>query len=267
LRGPHDTGDPLADVSMFSFGPLKTATAFGGAVLYARNQDVLRKVRERQLSWPVQRRRVYLGRLLKFLVLVQATRPPVYRLIFRACNLLGRDFDALVNTVARAFPPTRRPETEGRSSGPDALFKHIRRQPSAPLLALLAHRLRTFGPGRLCRRARVGEEISRRLPPSVEHPGRLANSRTHWLLPVTSYDPDALISALRRVGFDAARATSNIAVVEAPPGRADCTPTAAARMMSRIVFLPVYPELTEEAIERLIIGINESAGSGGPGDA
>lgn len=266
FRGPHDTGDPLSDVSMFSFGPLKTATALGGAVLYARNHDILRTMREKQFSWPVQRRRAYLGRLLKFLVLVQATRPTVYPLIFRTCNLLGRDFDALVSTAARAFPPKGRPGTEGRRSSPDALFEHIRRQPSAPLLALLAHRLRTFDSDRLYRRARVGEEVSRRLSPSVERPGRLATSRTHWLLPVNGYDPDSLIPALRREGFDATRATSNIAVVEAPPGRPDCTPTAAARMMSHIVFLPAYPELTDEAIERLIRGVNEYAGSVGRGD-
>lgn len=257
FRGPHDTGDPLADVSMFSFGPLKTATALGGAVLYARNRGILPKMRNRQSSWPVQHRRGYLGKLLKFLFLVQATRPAVYRLLFRACKLLGKDFDALVNTVARAFPPAGQPETKGRRSG--TLFEHIRRRPSAPLLALLAYRLRTFDSDRLARRARVGEEVSRRLPPSVTHPGRLANSRTHWLLPVVSDDPGSLIPVLRREGFDAARATSNIAAVEAPPGHPDCTPAAAARMMSHIVFLPVYPELSGEAMGRLIRVLDEFA--------
>lgn len=266
FRGPHDNGDPLADVSMFSFGPLKTATALGGAILYARDHDLLREMREMQSSWQVQRRRAYLVRLLRFLFLVQATRPVVYRLIFLACDLLGRDFDALVNSAARAFPAEGRAGTGGHHSEPEALFERIRRQPSAPLLALLARRLRTFDPERLRSRARVGEEISRRLSPSVEHPGGLASSRTHWLLPVTPRDPDSLIPALHRAGFDATRKTSNIAVVEAPPDLPDRAPPAAARMMSRIVFLPTYPELTEEAIERLARSVNESAGGAGRGD-
>jgi len=126
---------------------------------------------------------------------------------------------------------------------------------------MLAYRLRTFDSSRLARRARAGEAISRRLPSSVAHPGRLANSHTHWLLPVTSYDPDALIPVLRREGFDAARATSNIAAVGAPPSHPDCTPTAAARMMSHIVFLPAYPELTGEVMGRLIRAVNEFAGA------
>lgn len=266
FHGPHGTGDPLADVSMFSFGPLKTATALGGAVLYVRNRSTLQRMRNRQLSWPVQRRRGYLGKLLKFLFLVQATRPTVYQLLFRTCKLLGKDFDALVNNIARAFPPTGR-ETQRRCSGSatkDALFEHIRRQPSAPLLALLAHRLRTFDSGKVARRTRVGEEIARRLHPSIAHPGRYAESRTHWLLPVISSDWGSLISALRREGFDAARATSNITAVGAPPDHPKSTPTEATQMMSQIVFLPAYPELTGEAIIRMTRVTNEFAASSRP---
>jgi dTDP-4-amino-4,6-dideoxygalactose transaminase len=270
FHGPQYSGDPLADVSMFSFGPIKTATSLGGAVLYVRNRNILQKMRNRHSSWPVQRRREYLRKLLKFLFLAQAMRPTVYWLLFRTCKLLGKDFDTLVNNIARAFPPTGRPETQRRRSGSatkHALFEHIRRQPCAPLLALLAHRLRTFDSSRLARRGSVGEEISRRLPSSLMHPGRLANSHTHWLLPVISSDPDSLISALRRARFDAARATSNIGVVGAPPDYPGSTPMEAAWMMSHIVFLPVYPELTGEAIVRLIRTAGKSVGSGCPGDA
>jgi hypothetical protein len=76
-----------------------------------------------------------------------------------------------------------------------------------------------------------------------------------------SYDPDSLIPVLRREGFDAARATSNIAAVGAPPSHPDCTATAAARMMSRIVFLPAYPEIAAEAMGCMIRAVNEFAGA------
>src|SRR5690348_17150484 len=39
--GPPDSGDPLAAVSMFSFGILKTATALGGAMLAVRDRALL----------------------------------------------------------------------------------------------------------------------------------------------------------------------------------------------------------------------------------
>lgn len=37
------TGDPRADVSMFSFGTIKTATANGGAVFRIRDQQLLKR--------------------------------------------------------------------------------------------------------------------------------------------------------------------------------------------------------------------------------
>lgn len=262
FRGPQDPGDPLADVSMFSFGPIKTATALGGGLIHVRNPDTLRKMRNEQLSWPMQRRSDYFIKLLKFLCLTQLTRPVPYRLLFRTCVLLGKDFDTLVNGTARTFHSSRRPKASGSTSNrwatADPLSERIRHQASTPLLGMLAHRLRSFDAGRLASRARVGEEIARRLSPAIIRPGGLADSRTHWLFPIIRSDPDSLILALRREGIDAARATSNICVIEAPPDRPEFIPTAATRMMRDIVFLPVYPELPEEALERLTKIVNQA---------
>ena len=261
FQGTWDAGDARAHVSMFSFGPIKTATALGGAILYVRDPDTLRKMRNRQSLWPAQPRPGYAGRLLKSLVLVQATRPVAFGLLFRGWWLLGKDFDALVSGAARAFPARRGPGAQGGSNGPlsSALFARIRRQPSAPLLALLARRLHAFDADRLARRARIGEKIAHQLSNALSHPGNLANDHTHWLFPVTVRVPDYLVSALRRKGFDAARATSNIAVVEAPANRPDCAPEQATAMMDHLVFLPVYPQLPDSAVVRLVQLANEVA--------
>jgi perosamine synthetase len=248
FRGPHDPGDPLADVSMFSFGTLKTASAVGGAVLRVREPDLLEKMRRLQQCWPLQSRRRYAGRLLQTLCLVLLGRPLPYGLLSRVCGVLGRDLDALVNSAVRASP-------EGRN-----LAGWIRHQPCAPLLALLAWRLRTFDEARLRRRAAAGEHIARHLPPSVGHPGGLAPSRTHWLFPVVPSDPEGLVSCLSRRGFDASRATSNIAAVPAPPGSPRLAPQRANRMMDRIVFVPAYPELRDGPLERLISALEEAGG-------
>ena len=252
FRGPGGTGDTAADVSMFSFGSIKTASAAGGAVVCVRDSGLLEKMREAQESWPVQSRRHYAGRLLKALGLVLLGRPLAYGLLARACDLGGRDLDALVNGAVRAFP------TSGGAS--KELFRKIRHRPSAPLLALLARRLRNFDAGRVARRARSGERVARRLPATVRHPGGLAPSRTHWLFPVVAPDPEGLISALSRWGFDASRATSNIAPVPAPPDLP--APEEANRMMSRVVFLPVYPEIPDGELDVLTNAVEELAGPG-----
>ncbi|MBA2535674.1 MAG: aminotransferase class V-fold PLP-dependent enzyme, partial [Rubrobacter sp.] len=53
FQGPDAVGDPAADVSMYSFGTLKTSTAMGGAVFRVRDRGVLRSMRELQAAYPV----------------------------------------------------------------------------------------------------------------------------------------------------------------------------------------------------------------------
>lgn len=252
FRGPHDTHQPLADVSMFSFGSLKTATALGGALLRVRDPVILRRMSEEQEGWPVQRRHAYFGKLLKFLCLILISNPVAYGLVFRACDLLDRDFDAVVNGAARSFAPRDRAGRGGAREADEEFFARIRRRPSAPLLTLLARRLRTLDAARITRRALSGERVARRLPRNVVHPGRLSADRTHWIFPVLAPDPENLISTLRREGFDASRATSNISVVEASAESSELAPAEAIRMVSNVVFLPVYPELPDEALRHLV---------------
>jgi perosamine synthetase len=249
FRGPGDPGDPLADVSMFSFGSIKTASAVGGAVLRVRDPGLLEKMRRAQERWPVQSRRHYAGRLLKALCLVLLGRPLVYGPLACVCDL-----DDLVNGAVRAFPAS------GDATG--ELFGRIRRRPSAPLLALLARRLKTFDAGRLARRAQSGERVAHRLPEVVRHPGELSPSRTHWLFPVVVSDPEELIRALRWRGFDASRVTSSIAPVPAPPDLQRLIPKEANRMMSRLVFVPVYPELPDKYLDLLASVVAEVAADG-----
>ncbi len=93
FRGPSDTGDPLADVSMFSFGILKTATALGGAMLTVRDPDLVRRMRSLQGHWPLQKRRAHLKRIAQTGAFVALTRPRPYTLVARVVATLGVDFD------------------------------------------------------------------------------------------------------------------------------------------------------------------------------
>jgi len=249
FRGPDLMGHPAADVSMYSFGTLKTSTALGGAVLRVRDQEVVRRMRRLQGNYPVQRRSEYAAKLIQVLCLLTFSRPWPYGCLAWACDWLGSDLDALLNGVVRAFPPGEPVEI---------LFRRLRRRPSTPLLSVLARRLRTFDGVRLARRSAVGERAARDLRWTVEHPGRGSSHRTHWLFPVVVSRPEDLVTSLRRHGVDASRATSSIAVVEAPAGRT--TPTRATRMMSGIVFLPFYPELPMRVLER-VIGIVNGSGA------
>ena len=246
LRGPGDTGDPVADVSLFSFGTIKTATALGGALVRVRDADLLARMREIQAAWPVERRLARLVKTGKISLLALLGTPVVYGAFVRVLLVLGRDLDETLSVVVRAFP---RSDAAGVT---DELLGRIRRRASAPLLALLARRLRTFYVARLERRALLGERVVAGLPRELRHPGEHALSRTHWVVPVIAPEPTALVDELARAGLDASRATSSIVAIDQPGGQGGPAPEDAKRLMSQVVFVPVYPELPEAAVERML---------------
>ena len=246
FQGPKQVGGTRTDVSMYSFGTLKTSTALGGAVLRIRDHVVLREMRRKQARYPVQRRASYLKKLLISLGLVTVTRPRPYGLLARFCAWVGADFDAIVNRAVRAFP-----------SGELAFYRRLRQRPCVPLLAVLVRRLGSFDQARLAARSAAGERFAHKLRIADAHPGGSSLRRTHWLFPVVVQDPGSLIRELRIRGLDASRATSSIAVVDAPAGHSP--PTHAHRMMSGIVFLPVNVGLRSCAFDAMVDVVNDCA--------
>ena len=235
--GPRDTGDQLADVSMFSFGILKTSTALGGAMLTVRDASFVARMRQMHRRWPVQKRSTHLKRIVQTSAFVGLTQPLPYTLVAAAAGALHADFDQFVNSAARAFPADSTAE----------LVKRLEQRPSAPLLKLLAYRIRNFDHARLTARAASGERLAAMLPAGL-HIGGSALNHTHWLFPVVAGRPQELIRSARDAGFDAARSASSVTAVPAPPGRPELEPICARDMMSRLVFLPAYPELPPGAL-------------------
>jgi perosamine synthetase len=251
FQGPERMGDPVADVSMYSFGTLKTSTALGGAILRVRDREVLDRMRGIQASYPSQGRGGYLKKLLGILGIVVVSLPLPYGLFARGCTRCGCDLDALVGGAVRGFPSDEPAAT---------FFRRLWHQPCAPLLAMLSRRLRTFDAKRLAMRTKTGERFASRLRLLDLHPGRHSSRRTHWLFPVVVADPEALVADLRRHGLDASRSTSSIAVVDTPPGRS--SPAEASLMMSGVVFLPVYPELPSQDFDVMARLVDDCAPRG-----
>jgi perosamine synthetase len=246
ILGPTDAGDPLADVSFYSFGSIKTATALGGALVRVRDPAILGRMRAIESSWPRQPRREHALKALKYLALVVLDRPLPYTALDAGARAVGFDLDRFVSTTVRAF------RAKPGEDHDDAFRRWLRRRPSAPLLALLGRRLRRFDPSRLERRRAAGGRVAAGLPHSLARPGSALPDSTFWVCPVLTGDPDGLVETLREAGFDATRGTSAIAAVEPPTDRPERTPHEARRMMEGIVFLPVYPELPATTLDRLV---------------
>jgi perosamine synthetase len=248
FRGPQDTGDVLADVSMFSFGILKTATALGGALFTIRDLTLLDRMRVVQADWPLQPAAAQLKRIAQAAAFVSLTRPLPYTLVERLAAITGANFDHRVNSAAKAFPAGSTGDLVGR----------LERRPSAPLLRLLEHRLRNFDHARLARRAASGDRLASMLPPGL-HVGGAAPNHSRWLFPVAPPEPAEVIDAARAAGFDAARKASSVSAIAAPAHMRGMEPRAAIDVMSRLVFLPAYPELPEGALGELARALEGSS--------
>jgi perosamine synthetase len=235
--GPEDLRPPQADVSMFSFGTIKTATALGGGILCFRDPRLLEAVRRKQRPWPLRSRWHFLSRLLKYSLLMLLSYRPLYTLFTALCRGLGADHDRLIGERVRGFP------------GED-LLEQIRHRSSAALLALLERRIRTFDRGTIVERTAVARLAIERMP-SMPRPGNQAPAHTHWVFPVLHENPGELQQSLWKEGFDATRGATSLYVVDPPADRPELEPVEARRAFQHLLYLPAYAGLSRRCIERM----------------
>ena len=96
-------GHPESDVRMFSFGPIKTATAIGGAVLFVRDAALREKMQQRQATYPEQSTAGYFRRLLVFGLFKSLLAPGPYSVIIGLSRLSGKNHDEVVTSLGQSF--------------------------------------------------------------------------------------------------------------------------------------------------------------------
>lgn len=237
FRGRDYAGHPDADVSFFSFGTIKTATALGGAIARVRDGELLARMRQGQARYGVQSRAAYLGRIVKYMLLKTLSYPLPFQCFVGALRLLGRDHDRFLNSSVSGFAA-------------DRLFELIRRQPCAPLLDTLRRRIGKFDGERLLRRAGRGRRLARALRGVYACPAAHVAPHAFWVFPILTDAPDSLREELARHGFDATQGQSMI-VVDPPTGREDLEPRETRQFLARILFLPFYDALPDAELDRM----------------
>ena len=237
------TGNPKSDVSLFSFGPIKTATALGGGLLRFRDRSLRARVAEHQEEWPVQSSWRFGRRLVKYGLLKLLSWRPFYSAFTSGCRLVGRRHDEIVAASARGLAGSH-------------FFAKIRQRPSTPLLALLAHRLQSYDAREIEERASIARLVGDLLN-KTDRPGQLARHHSHWIFPIMHPDPDGLMRHLWKRGFDATRGASSLCAIAAPPYRPENITPEADRLMRQILFLPVHTGLPGGDVERLARAIAE----------
>jgi len=250
FEGTACTGHPNSDVVMFSFGPIKTATALGGGILLVRDSALRHRIRHKMSSWPLQSRLEFFRRVLRFGLLKLVSGRLVFGSVMRLLRLFRQDPDAVLNGTVRGFP------------GHD-LINRLRRRPASALLKLVARRLRNFDTSQYTRRARSGAEMFQAIEqPSRDSaatgtgwmvPGGNAKKHSWWVFPLTVPDEtkkNELLQVLRTEGFDAS-GSSQLVVLESDNASECLTTQCRSSVLSRTIFPPLYPEMSEPEQQRL----------------
>ena len=233
--GKAYVGSPLADVSMFSFGVIKTNTCLGGGVLTVRNQNLAAEMVTNQRQWPVQSRLAYLKRIAKYSFVKLLSTYPIASLIKSGCMIRGSDHDQLASGLAKSFPG-------------DRLLAKIRRQPSDALLSLMATRLQRFDDQTICRRTTRSNLLTqaiRKLNPDLVPVGHELICNSHWVYAIQVSNARELTETLWQHGFDATSRSSLVAVA------ANEEETANTQLLEQIVFLPIDQPIPDREIVRL----------------
>jgi perosamine synthetase len=230
-------GHEAADLTLFSFGPLKFSTALGGAVLQVRDPALREAMRKLQDSYPVQPTAPYAIRLLKFAALKLVTTRPILGALTAGFRAIGRDYEDTLSDSVRGVAKL------GSSA-------KLRKRCPAAMLAVLERRLRRFDTANLAARARAGQRLLALLDGAVVCPASGSPVHHFWVFPILASDPDALIGELRRNGFDAAKLARSQTVAP-PPDRSELEPTVARDTLARLVVLPCYPDMPDPELRRL----------------
>lgn len=236
FEGDRYRGSDKANISMFSFGPIKTATALGGGLFRVRDDSLLNRIRGLHSQYRVQSRSFFLKRVLFYSILKGLGRRMVFALFFRACRLFGQDLDHVLNGSIRNFPQAE-------------FFTRLREQPSLPLLRLISRRIIRYRNEDLDRRTARGQLLASLLP--VERcPGGQSAPHSFWIFPLLVSDKSAAIAALQRAGFDAT-SRSSLLPVEPPEDRPELEPEESRRLLGSAIYLPLYSAIPESEIRRM----------------
>jgi dTDP-4-amino-4,6-dideoxygalactose transaminase len=244
--GRDYAGHDESDCSLFSFGPIKTATALGGAVLRIRDAAVRRHMAELQDAYPVQSHRAYFSRLCKYAMFRVLAWPWVYGLLVRGYRICGADYDRKLGNAAHSFPGAE-------------FFQQIRKQPCSALVHMLQRRLSTFetrAAPALRRRTARGNQLGAALPPGMVVGGQ-NDTHTFWVMPLRVANTAEVLAALRRARFDAT-SRSSLIVVPAP-GQADGSPPASALWLAETIFLPNGHDIPDSEWKRVSLILRDVA--------
>jgi dTDP-4-amino-4,6-dideoxygalactose transaminase len=236
FNGRDYPGSRAAALSMFSFGPIKTATALGGALIRVGPKALRDKMRAIHDTYRLQPENKHRKRIVQFIGLKLATSRPVLGAIFRFYKARGKDYeDSLADKV--------------RDVAPLKTANNLRFQPSATMLYLMNRRLAQFDMQQVKARQAKGERLRDLIDGAAVLPAQANAHHDYWVFPLLVSEPRKFIEALRAEGFDAADLPRSQHIA-APADRPGLEPVTAAKAMKDLIVVPCYDTMPDRELMR-----------------
>src|SRR5262245_25718744 len=143
-------GHPYSDLTMFSFGPLKTATALGGGLAIVRNLDTFEKMAAIQDSYARQTRTAFAKRLLRYALLRAISHRNLYTCAYHLLRLLGRDPSEVMRSPTKSFTGAFK-------------IERFRARLALPQIVFLKRRIASLTVDRIQRRGEIGQRLGQAL--------------------------------------------------------------------------------------------------------
>jgi len=230
----------LSDVSMFSYGTIKTATALGGAILQIQDEMLRELMIKAYGSYPIQSTSSYFKKIIKYSSLKTLTLSFSFGVLVKYCKLLHIDYDELLYKWSKGFTG-------------DGFFENIRKRPCTPLLVMMKRRFEDNRSQRYQAQIERGKMLYNFASKYYACPGNGASSNIYWVFPIianTEHEVEGLIALLRKSGFDATNRQSLIAIDNLGQKSA-YTASQATQIIKKIVYLPCYADMPMREIKRL----------------
>ena len=230
----------LSDVSMYSFGTIKTATALGGAILQIQDTTARALMIKAYKAYPVQSTSSYFKKILKYTSLKTLTLSFSFGALVKYCKLFNIDYDELLYKWSKGFAG-------------DGFFQNIRKRPCAPLLAVMKRRFENNHSQRYQAQIERGKMLYSFASKYYSCPGDGASSHIYWVFPILVNKVekvDGLIALLRENGFDATNRQSLIAVEDVPQ-KSMYTASKAVQLIKSMIYLPCYDGMPMQEVKRL----------------
>ncbi|MEC4803772.1 MAG: aminotransferase class V-fold PLP-dependent enzyme [Jaaginema sp. PMC 1079.18] len=233
FTGKRYLGHSEADVSLFSFGPIKSATALGGAVVWVKDETLRQKMQGIEAQYEFKTRFWYGKRLLKYVVLKFLSQPWIYDKLLLILEQMGQDSDRAIASLARGFAAGE-------------LLPKLRYRPPSPMIALLRRRLRSRWDSQ--GRQKTAQMFLSCLNNAVLIPGQQTEYHSFWLVAIATHNPTQSIVKLRQNGFDATQGATSLRAMSNCP--------IAKQILDQILYLPISPFMPESTLLRLAEIIN-----------